>query len=412
MSFTIVDAESVDDIVRRARVYVYWAPLIPIHPIPVNHLFPASFFLSGPVFVVHCGASTGATRDLVRMIRRPPHRSPLLLAFLLATALIGAYSAGCVSAAGPEIIVYDSHQGRVYLETLPDKSLQAAHPITLPTATVAQVLRGVQVVGDKSALEGLFDNKPKATRVFTEEEVAFLAPPLIKALAQATPSQQVGFRVSHLVSPIAYQEREGAAVGSSESPPYGPEPETTSGSLYVHGLSLHLTLAEYHHRPTKPDTINMPNRQIPDRTGLDRLQVVFTPQAAQRPDSFKQSSFFGDSDATTLVIDYQLLAKLPAAQVAKPAPSVPTPAARQDPSKAVGQAPAKPTATPQPAQAESSPAEMQSVKDLLIKKDLEMQELKEELRAIRKQLAEQDAEKQKLKKKKKPIPAPTTPPSP
>nr|MBI3614396.1 hypothetical protein [Nitrospirota bacterium] len=332
----------------------------------------------------------------------------------MAAALIGACSAGCASAAGPEIIVYDSHQGRVYLEALPDKTLQAAHPITLPASTIAQVLRGIQVVGDKSTVAGLFDGKPKPARVFTEQEVGFLAPPLVKALAQAGPSQQVGFRVSHLVSPIAYQEREGAAVGSSESPPYGPEPETTSGSLYVHGLSLHLTLAEYHHRPTKPDTINMPNRQIPDRTGLDRLQVLFTPEAAKRPDSFKQSSFFGDSDATTLVIDYQLLAKLPAAQIAKPVPSVPIPAAPQEPGKAAGQAPVKPTVAPQPAQAESQATEMQSVKDLLIKKDLEMQELKEELRAIKKQLAEQDAEKQKLKKKKKPAGPPaatTTPPS-
>ncbi|MBM4133460.1 MAG: hypothetical protein FJ245_06805 [Nitrospira sp.] len=342
------------------------------------------------------------------MIRRPPHRPPLPFAFLLATALIGAYSAGCVSAAGPEIIVYDSQHGRVYLEALPDKTLQAAHPITLPATTIAQVLRGIQVVGDKSTVEGLFDGKPKPTRVFTEEEVGFLAPPLIKALAQAGPSQQVGFRVSHLVSPIAYQEREGAAVGSSESPPYGPEPETTSGSLYVHGLSLHLTLAEYHHRPTRPDAINMPNRQIPDRTGLDRLQVLFTPEAAKRPDSFKQSGFFGDSDATTLVIDYQLLAKLPATAPAQPAAPSSRPLPAKDTSAAKGAAVTAPAKAP--AQAEGAAAtELQSVKDLLIKKDMEMQELKEELRAIKKQLAEQDADKQKLKKKKKPTPPPTTP---
>lgn len=347
------------------------------------------------------------------MMQRPQHRPPRPFASLLTALLTGLFSAGCVSAAGPEIIVYDSQHGRVYLEALPDKALQAAHPITLPATTIAQVLRGVQVVGDKSTVEGLFDGKPKPTRVFTDEEVAFLAPPLIKALAQAGPSQQVGFRVSHLVSPIAYQEREGAAVGSSESPPYGPEPETTSGSLYVHGLSLHLTLAEYHHRPTRPDAINMPNRQIPDRTGLDRLQVLFTPEAAKRPDSFKQSGFFGDSDATTLVIDYQLLAKLPAAQIAQPLTPQPATAKESGAAKGTPAPTGKATAKPQPAPAEGAAStELQSVKDLLIKKDMEMQELKEELRAIKKQLAEQDAEKQKLKKKKKPTSAPTTPPIP
>lgn len=348
-------------------------------------------------------------------MRHPRPPSSWLLASLLAAALTGALSAGCVSAAGPEIIVYDSQKGRVYLEALPDKSLQAAHPVTLPAATIAQVLRGVQVVGDKSAVEDLFNNKPKSTRVFTDEEIGFLTPPLAKALAQANASQQVGFRVFHLVSPIAYQEREGAAVGSSEPPPYGPQPETTSGSLYVHGLSLHFTLAEYRHRPTRPDAINMPNRQIPDRTGLDRLQVVFTPEAARRPDSFKSSGFFGDSNATTLVIDYQLLAKLPPALIAQPSASQPLPTKDSSAAKGSPAPPDKAATKFQPAQAEGAASpELQSVKDLLIKKDLEMQELKEELRAIKKQLAEQDADKQKLKKKKKPAgpPAATaTPPS-
>ena len=347
------------------------------------------------------------------MMPRPSHRSPRPFAPLLTALLTGLFSAGCVSAAGPEIIVYDSQHGRVYLEALPDKALQAAHPITLPATTIAQVLRGVLVVGDKSTVEGLFEGKPKPTRVFTEEEVGFLAPPLVKALTQAGPSQQVGFRVSHLVSPIAYQEREGAAVGSSESPPYGPEPETTSGSLYVHGLSLHLTLAEYHHRPTRPDAINMPNRQIPDRTGLDRLQVLFTPEAAKRPDSFKQSGFFDDSDATTLAIDYQLLAKLPAAQITQPLTPQATTAKESSAAKGSPAPLGKAAAKPQPAPAEGAVStELQSVKDLLIKKDMEMQELKEELRAIKKQLAEQDTDKQKPKKKKKPTPPLTTPPIP
>ncbi|MDE3035673.1 MAG: hypothetical protein KGJ14_06830 [Nitrospirota bacterium] len=350
------------------------------------------------------------------MSQRSRHRAPCPSSLLLAALLTSALSVGCASAAGPELIVYDSHQGRVYLEALPDKALQAAHPITLPQTTVAQALRGLQVVGDKNVVAGLFDGKPKPTRVFTEEEVKFLAPPLVKALAQAGPSQQVSFRVSHLVSPIAFQEREGAAVGSSESPPYGPEPETTSGSLYVHGLSLHLTLAEYHHRPTKPDQVNMPNRYIPDRTGLDRLQVVFTPEAAVRPDSFKSSGFFGDSATTTVVLDYQLLAKLPTAPIAQASapPSRPLPAKETGAAKGAAMpAPAKTMAQPQPTQAEGAAStELQSVKDLLIKKDMEMQELKEELRAIKKQLAEQDAEKQKLKKKKKPTPATPPPPIP
>jgi len=350
------------------------------------------------------------------MARWFAHRSPLPFAWALAAWLTTALSTGCVSAAGPEIKIHESPNGAVYLEPLPDKSLHAAHPITLPAQTIAHVLRGVQVVGDKSAVESLFDSKLKPSRVFTEEEVGFLAPHVVKALAQATASQQVRFRLTHMVSPIAFPEREGAAVGSSEPPSYGLEPETTSGSLYVHGLSMHLTLEEYRHQPVRPDAVNMPNRRLPDRTGLDHLQVVFTPEAAARPDSFKSSSFFGDSNTTTVVIDYQLLATLPAAPIAPP----PAPVSQRAPAKNAGAAkgaasaaPGKGGAQPPAAQADSpASAELQSVKDLLIKKDLEMQELKEELRAIKKHLAEQDAEKSKPKKKKKPAAAPPPAPQP
>jgi hypothetical protein len=258
-------------------------------------------------------------------------------------------------------------------------------------------------VGDKSAVETLFDSKLKPTPVFSEQETGALALHLTAALSKAGPQQQVRFRLSHPVSPVAYQEREGAAVGSSQPAPYGPEPETTSGTLYAYGRSLYLTLDEYRQRPARPDAVNMPNRRLPDRTGLDRLRLglVFTPEAARRPDIFQQSGPMGDNRHTTLVIDYQLLATLPAA-TSQPA-AVP-PAAKPEPAQAPTSAGGPPRPEASPAEAATS-RELQSVKDLLIKKDLEMQELKEELRSIRKQLDEQEGARRQAKPKDKKRPA-------
>lgn len=327
------------------------------------------------------------------MIRRDgPDRFRIVQALV---ALVGLACTACVSTPHPDSIIHQSPQLTVQLEALSDGAMQATHPLVLPETTVARTLRGVQVVGDKSALESLFDSKLKPAPVFTEQEAALLAPHLTAALAAAGPRQQVRFRLSHLVSPVAYQEREGAAVGSSQPPSYGLEPETTSGVLYAYGRSLVVALEEYHQRPARPDSVNMPNRRLPDKTGLDRLQVVFAPEAARRPDIYLPPGGGGNNRQTTLVIDYQLLATLPASvgsQAAAPAAAKPDRAASSPPDSPAAQAGSAPSEA-------ASAKELQSVKDLLIKKDLEMQELKEELRSIKKQLAEQDEGRQPAKPK-------------
>ncbi len=308
--------------------------------------------------------------------------------------------------------------GEVSLEPLADSKMQAAHPIVIPEDTIVRVLRGIMIQGERTALQAVFESTYKKVPALNDQETRFLAPKIAKALSQAKPNQHVSFRLVHASPLLAFRDTGGAGVGSSQPTPYGRETETSSGTLYAYGTSLYVTLTEYRHRPPKPDTVNMPNRRFEDTTGLDRYEVVFLPQEALRPETFKPKGFFTDDHLTTLVIDYQLLAKLPAVQLAPPAAKQPAqPAAQAAPATPATTSPSvPPAAAVQPGaatQPAGSAAEMQAVKDLLIKKDLELQELKEEMRAIKKQLAEQDAEKQKLKKKKKPAgpPAATaTPP--
>lgn len=298
---------------------------------------------------------------------------------------------GCASSTRPDLTLHDGPEGGVYLERIADSMIQASHPIKLDSKLVARILNGVQVGEPRTAAHTLFASQAKPERVFSDEDTAFLAPLISSALAQATAAQQVRFRVVHPSSPIALPTGGGAGVGSFATPSGGPQKETTEGTLYAHGRSLHFTLDEYRHRAVKPDVISGPNRYYPDPTGLREREVRFAPASALRSDRYKQS------DGNTIVIDYELLTKDPSSEV-EASGFTPTPlSARQE----------------QPASAEDQPTssnpktdasieEAQALKDLVIKKDLELENLKKELKSLRRQLSERDAQGDGTRKKSKP----------
>ncbi|HSL05354.1 MAG TPA: hypothetical protein VK901_17640 [Nitrospiraceae bacterium] len=70
--------------------------------------------------------------------------------------LIGITLTLSACATGPDLdlTIHESDRGTVYVERIPDRSFQAAHPITLSADTMARVLRGVAVKEDR----GLFGN--------------------------------------------------------------------------------------------------------------------------------------------------------------------------------------------------------------------------------------------------------------
>ncbi len=291
---------------------------------------------------------------------------------------IGLLAGACVSTPKPELTIHESDKGSVYLARVPDKSFQAAHPIKLDSAVISRVLRGVYVEAEKTAVQSLIGARKRTTRAFSDDETEFLTPLIATALGQAASDQQVGFRLNQVGGPT-YSRTAGAALGSSEPPLSMTPKEFTSGVLYAHGLSLHVTLTEYHHRPERPDTIHGQNRYYPDPSGLAGYQVLFLPKEAIRPDSYKQPNFSGDLDATTFAIDYQTLASLPEPQV--PAPEAPA---------------AAPPAVVVPHAA----SELESVKESITKKDAEVEALKKEMEAIKQQLNEQQKPAQPKRKSK------------
>ncbi len=294
--------------------------------------------------------------------------------------MLGCLSFVAVGCAGPRppTPIHEAALGTVFLENVSANSFQAAHPIKLSETTVADILRGVHTK-EKTGLLLLLGKALKSTnlndiRTFSEDDITFLTPHIVTALAQATPNQRVGFHVY-------------SAPEISQSPKVNQNRETTSGYLFADGLSLHFTLTQYRFRPgKKSNTTQKEPRPLPDTDGLRDREVTFVPEAAVRPDVYDRSSWIGQSEDRSLAIDYQLLARVLAAPQ-------PVPAVQQIPAAVA-------PVTPSP---QSSPGQAAPIG----KHDADLQAFKEELKALQKKVDEQNAELQRLKNApppKKPMP--------
>jgi len=297
---------------------------------------------------------------------------------------------GCATTGALDVMIGEAPKGAVFLERIPDRSFEAAHPIKLEQELIARVLRGVIVRDEKTAFQSVFSTKIGPLRAFSEADIAFLAPLISKALAQAAPDQQVGFRVIN-IAPASYSQKEGAALGSSE-PPLSLHPqETTAGYLLAHGRSLHFTLAQYRHRPERADTIGLANRRLADLSGLNQREVVFLPEAARRPDTYKKSTIFGSLPEATFAIDYELLAKLPESEIPRLPTALQPEAPMAEPVRATGQP-------------DAHDRELQQIKEDINRKNSEIEALRKEMDSIRREMGPRGAETETPHSRSKPAP--------
>jgi hypothetical protein len=313
--------------------------------------------------MISFGISFGPSRyrlvlDYAAMQRSQTMHGPVVFALISCV-----FASGCAPSLRPELTIHDSPRGRVYLERVPDTSLQATHPITLDSGTIARALRGIHVRDNRNTLQTLFASQPAAVRAFRDEEADFLAPLIATAFTRATPDQRIGFRIIQ-TGLASSSQSPGAGPGASDA-----SKETTSGILFAYGRSLQMTLTRLRSNLQNAYLIDGPNRHYADPTGLTGRELVFFPKEAQRPDAFR----VGGTEALTIVIDYELLARLPDQPV------------ESTPASSVSTSPAQPAAPPA--------ATAQEVEDL-----------KKELREIKRQLNEQQSRKDSPKQKSKPAP--------
>lgn len=301
--------------------------------------------------------------------------------FLALSSLIGT---ACGTTVPTGRILFDDPRGTVSLQAISDPSVQAGHPINLEPVLIARVLMGLQVRERQRVLQEMLAGSSSATSVFSEEQVQFLAPRIAKALTSATAGEAVAFVVT---SPRQSPGRLEHSVT-----------ETTAGSLYAYGLSLYVTLSQYRYAPGQPNADDSAHRRLPDSSGLSNRTLHFTPGAAQRPEGFYQPTG-GASTDRVLAIDYQLLRQTsPAGAIAEQTAPLANRAAAptREPLPGTTVSDALSPTTETLAQRE---AENQTLKDLVIKKDLELEALRKELQSVRKQLdsrtAGQDSQKRK-----------------
>jgi hypothetical protein len=293
-------------------------------------------------------------------------------------ALLCLVATACGTTAPTGTLPSDDPRGAVSLQAIADRSIQASHPINLEPTLIARVLSGMQVQERQRPLQEMLAGSPSVVPVFSAEEVQFLAPRIAKALATAATGEAVAFLVT---SP---RPDSGRLEYSAK--------ETTAGSLYAYGLSLYVTLSQYRYAPTQMSADDPAHRRLPDTSGLSDRTLLFTPSAAQRSDTFHPSTGRAPTDRF-LAIDYQLLqhASTTAVILEQTAPQTERVAAPiRESSSGNGASDVPPRAAETLAQRN---AEIHTLKDLVIKKDLELEILRNELQSVRKQL---DSQKRKI----------------
>lgn len=297
------------------------------------------------------------------MYTQPPWPHPFV-----ALALAAAIATLTSCAATPEFDAPLGHSslGSVFLERIPDRSFHATHPTTLDESTMRTALEGILVEDTHVSMSALLAEKQRPLHAFADAEVAFLAPLLSDGLRQAAPDQQIGFTLTHQDNLFSHRVTAGAGIGSTDTTSASTNRETSSGSVFVHGRSLHIQFHQLRVKPERPDAVNMPNRRLPDHTGLTDHALSFAFPSARRPASYV---IRGNTDAT-LVLDYEHIAGLRSIP-----PTLATPAASQP----------KPGAIP-PAPDRDREADVRTLQEQMQQKDRELESVRRELEEIRRHL--------------------------
>ena len=274
------------------------------------------------------------------------------------------FVSACATNPDLDIIIHKSERGAVFVERIPDRSFQATHPVTLSSDTMARVLRGVTLKDGRGVLGNLASDKIETIRVFGDDDVEYLAPLLAEGLTRAASDQQIGFRIVKTGVPaqsqsagtvFCFSDVRFPNVCESEQAEGRASVEATGGSLYSYERSLYLTLTEYRQRTERTEANNIANRRLLNPTGLANRTVHFVPESAKRPNRYRTAR----STDTTLIIDYSLLATMPAASDMRSTAVQP----------------------PRPVKEESA------------QRDTDLDEVRKELKEIKKKLAEQEMER-------------------
>lgn len=194
---------------------------------------------------------------------------------------------GCSWTPRVETSIYAGPQVSVSLITVSEESFEADHPVTLQVDTLAHILRGLQIRQRNRFLQKIFSGEATSQRVFTEEQIDLLTPPLQNAFSQVTPEEHITFHT---------QGNHKAGIRS------------TKGTMYVQGDDLYVFLTflgQGSHTTTKAAG----KGALTDQEGRGKPHVLFSPKEALRTE--KQSHWLqGLGKKNYVVVNVPLLASL------------------------------------------------------------------------------------------------------
>ena len=280
-----------------------------------------------------------------------------------------------------ETELHNSPKGIVSLRTIGDDGLRSDHPVEIKTATMERVLRGAHKFRDVRLIEGLIEGDAKPLHLFSQYQIAFLAPQLTSALAQATPEEEVIFQCT--AEPAA-------------APPI-------IGKLLVHNSTLFLKWKEPLSKPNVLAKQHRGTSGLPDPSMPQDHTIMFFPKEAMRVEDESTQLYLKKLGENTLAIDYLVLAGMPhtAFEIPELQEEDGEPTAKE--SRPRGEEPPKSEVqtSGEPATADSpAGSSIDSQSGTKAEADSDIRELKEQMEELQKEMTKQQEELERLKKEK------------
>lgn len=313
----------------------------------------------------------------IRTQTRSQKDHPLLpRAILMVMTCLVAHMTGCGLLSPKPIMLYDGPRGSIILETVPQRGstagfrsvtgLQASHPIILESSVIQASLSGLSLGQQRSnTTPGTTNDRQPVIPVLSPDDAQFLAPLISTALSSATADQFVSFRI--LTSSVNSSSSRGSSadIDAAQSR-IGPTAEETAGALYVRSRTLHIILTIYRGRPDPLRAIDSTQAYSKDLAGRT---LLFSPASALRTDLSRPVVLPLPADLPSVAVDYQALPR-----VADPPVSAPVPTAGLSESL--------------PSAAAPTVEEVRELKDLVVRKDLELERMRSEISQLKQELKE------------------------
>ena len=245
--------------------------------------------------------------------------------------------------------VAQSGKGSVFLEEVMDWTFEASHPAVIDQITILKIMKGVHSTNLQGSTRMSAGGSSKPMRVFSDEDAEFLAPLLAQGLSKAKPEQLVGFRVS-------------SSAGSGSEP--------TAGSIYVRQDAIHFTVS----RGAGP--------------------TLFLPESAARSEQAPTYATGGKAGVIAHIIDYHTLARAP---MPSALPATKASAVQTAPSAVTASAGVTAYEGGENGSAVETQVQLRRAKDMLTKKDTEINMLRKESTWMKRELRERDEEIKALK---------------